>query len=287
MGQHLSCAPFNTGYTRTASVVGLCRSRAAAHNQYAVRVMIRAVAFISARATAGSAAPPALSALCPCRSSSALICCTIARVRASVCGKRCRCPSRCSTTCRSVSATKPRLVRSPASPASAPIANEPAYQTGFEQAGATAQLLDAARAPGEMVGFLAAPPRRAPPGWRGSTPLPPVPGTGPGQPLRRSDSPASARQRAGARTAFRPFRRCLRPGRAGSPSCRRAGFAGPGRSARSGGRWGCSGGPAGAPWGSIGAHLYMWLLVPVARSPARVCKGRGRPLDLPAFSPRA
>src|SRR5690606_12283553 len=52
------------------------------------------------------------------------------RVRASLTGRRCKCPSRCSTTCRSVSATKPRLARSPAKPASAPIAKEPAYHTG-------------------------------------------------------------------------------------------------------------------------------------------------------------
>ena len=66
-----------------------------------------------------------------------------------------RCDSRCSTTCRSVSATKPRLVRSPASPASAPIANEPAYHTGCEQAGAAVELAHALLAPGEVVGLVA------------------------------------------------------------------------------------------------------------------------------------
>ena len=39
-------------------------------------------------------------------------------------------------------------------PGNAPIAKEPAYQSGFEQARAAAELFESLFAPGEMIGFL-------------------------------------------------------------------------------------------------------------------------------------
>src|SRR5437868_4059027 len=55
------------------------------------------------------------------------------RGRSSLAGSRARCPLRCSSTCRSVSARKARFQRSPSAPASAPMANEPAYQSGLRR----------------------------------------------------------------------------------------------------------------------------------------------------------
>lgn len=95
--------------------------------------MTRAVLCISARTANGSSAPPAAFAFVPCAISSVRMAWSIARLRVSSGGSRARCSSRWPSTCRSVSTTKPRLVRSPINAASAPMANEPAYQTGLRR----------------------------------------------------------------------------------------------------------------------------------------------------------
>ena len=64
-------------------------------------------------------------------------------------------PVRCSSTWRSVSTTKPRLTRSPASPAATPIANEPAYQSGLSSEVAIVELGEPRLRPREMLLLLA------------------------------------------------------------------------------------------------------------------------------------
>ena len=70
-----------------------------------------------------------------------------------------RCSSRCASTWRSVSTTKPRFQPSPRMPASSADRIAARIPDGVEQAGATVQFAQAFRAPGQVVGFLA--PRRA------------------------------------------------------------------------------------------------------------------------------
>ena len=188
----------------------------ARHSQYAVRVMTRAVSFITARAIGGNSAPPALMrvvavTLLRRRSSAAMI----ARVRASSAGSRCRCPSRCSTTCRSVSATKPRLVRSPARPASAPIANEPAYHSGLSRLVRPPSSSMRVCAPGEMIGLLAGRLHQRLPGRRAARRqrLPLVQGLG--GDLTGMIDPHQRRGASAVRPAGRPSRRSPRRGRAG------------------------------------------------------------------------
>ena len=105
---------------------------------------------------AAAAAPPASCAIAPWRASSSRICVDdraalrVARPAARPCAS-----VRCSSTWRSVSTTKPRFARSPASPAATPIANEPAYHSGIEQRRAVAELGEALLRPREMILLLA------------------------------------------------------------------------------------------------------------------------------------
>ncbi len=64
------------------------------------------------------------------------------------------CSLRWRATWRSVSATKPRLQRSPIRPAPAPIRYEPAYHSGLSTLGRLPSCCQPVFAPGEMVGFF-------------------------------------------------------------------------------------------------------------------------------------
>ena len=64
-------------------------------------------------------------------------------------------PVRCSSTWRSVSTTKPRLTRSPASPAATPIANEPAYHSGLSSDVPVGELGEARLRPREVLLLVA------------------------------------------------------------------------------------------------------------------------------------
>ncbi len=119
-----------------AGAAGLARrrmGRLARYRRCAVLVITLAAARIAQRTGSGKGSAPARSAFSAWRRSSSFIASTIARDRVSAAGSRSRWPARCCSTWRSVSTTKPRLTRSPKRPASAPMANAPAYHSGFSQ----------------------------------------------------------------------------------------------------------------------------------------------------------
>ena len=77
------------------------------------------------------------------------------RLRWSAAGSCCRCESRCPSTWRSVSATKPRLSASLTAAAAAPMAKEPGVPEGIQQAGRAPSSLQPLFAPGQVIAFLA------------------------------------------------------------------------------------------------------------------------------------
>src|SRR6056297_740733 len=101
--------------------------------RYATHFINPAVTDIAPCTGFGSRAAPDWAASSAWRASSSFICETTARDRSSASGRLSRCESRWASTWRSVASTKPRLHLSPARPAAAPIAKEPAYHRGFRR----------------------------------------------------------------------------------------------------------------------------------------------------------
>eukprot|EP01136_Pigoraptor_vietnamica_P018639 Opistho-1_new@65289 len=117
---------------------GLVRRTAGPHQpviqmRWAVVVMTLAMPRINHRTGAGSDVAPACSAAAAGRASCARLWAAIGREETAAAGKLARCGSRCCSTWRSVSTTKPRLAASPMRAAINPRLKEPAYHSGLSQ----------------------------------------------------------------------------------------------------------------------------------------------------------